>query len=263
MTENRTELVCPKCTEKLIEHEKTYTCKNRHSYDKARSGYIHISGKQKTSGDSKEMIDARTRFLETGAYGFLKEEILKIIQNIQPETLVDIGCGQGYYTKDMAQYAQRSYGIDLSKSAIDYAAKHDKKTLYMVGSIYHLPFEKDSIDMIVSIFTPIPEKEILRVLKPGGYFLTVIPGVMHHKELKEILYEKVRLNDEPNTQMEGFELKEYFPIEEKKQVDDLVSLLHMTPYLFKTPKEGIEKLESMKEGKAITFQFVLRLFQKP
>ena len=57
-------LICPKCRKPLILKDRSFCCEDRHSYDLAKSGYVNlVLGNTKTSGDSKEMVKARSEFL--------------------------------------------------------------------------------------------------------------------------------------------------------------------------------------------------------
>ena len=61
-----TYFLCPVCGEKLTEHEKGALCPNRHSFDKAKSGYINLLPNNLPAGnhgDNKLMIKARHDFL--------------------------------------------------------------------------------------------------------------------------------------------------------------------------------------------------------
>lgn len=261
-----TELICPVCGHPLSEKKdgkrKSFFCDSGHQFDAARSGYVNLSMKQKTSGDNKEMVLARTRFLEEGYYSFLKEAILEKLGKAHPGLLIDLGCGEGWYTRDFSLKSGSCYGIDLSKEAVDHAAKTDKKTQYIVGTIYRLPFEDSSADVITSVFTPIPEAEIYRVLKPGGLFISASPGKMHHYELKEVLYDRVRLNDEPET-LHRLNLLEREEIERKMHVENPQALLDMTPYRYRAPKEGLQRMENLKDGLDVQFDFLVSTWQKP
>lgn len=252
---------CPICHEPLQREGKSYQCKNKHTFDIAKSGYVNLSRKQKASGDNKLMVQARSEFLESGYYAFLKDELTKQIASLRPENYLDLGCGQGYYTKDLSQYAKHAYGIDLSVPAITHASKHDPHTQYIVGSIYSLPFADQSMDVLTSIFTPIPCQEAARVLKSSGRLITVTPGKMHHVELKQQLYTEVRYNP-PMKPLAEFELVNQQEIEQVHLVQDVMALLKMTPYFYKTPKEAIEKLQANQQGLAITFQFVISTWRK-
>lgn len=59
------DLLCPVCGETLVREERVWHCKNRHSFDVARSGYVNLlppSASGKRHGDDKRMVAARTAF---------------------------------------------------------------------------------------------------------------------------------------------------------------------------------------------------------
>ena len=252
-------MICPICRKKLIKVDRSLRCSNNHCFDIAKQGYVNLSRKQKNSGDNKEMVHARTMFLEKNYYDFMRQEIVRLVKEKNPDVLLDIGCGQGYYTKMMQ--AKEKFGMDLSKEAVAYAAKHDKKSRYIVGSIYEIPFEDECVDVVTSIFTPIPEKEVLRVLQKNGIFIVVGPGPKHCWELKQQLYSNVYENPKAETQMDGFVLLDQFEISQTKCVTNVWSLFEMTPYRFKSPKEGMERIEHL-DQLDVTFDFVISVWGK-
>ncbi|MDO4466514.1 MAG: methyltransferase domain-containing protein [Bacillota bacterium] len=253
---------CPKCNEKLEKVNRSFVCKNHHSYDLAKSGYVNLSLKQKKQkGDNKLMVDARTQFLEKNYYDFMRQFVKnKIIEN-QVNVLVDAGCGQGYYTKEFAQYVNQSYAFDLSKEAVNYASKQDKKTQYFVASLFDMPFFQESIDCLTTIFTPIALEEMHRVLRKNGLLIVVGPGENHLVDLKAQMYEKVRLNDSPIELLEGFEMVSRDKIAKVENVKDVWALLEMTPYRYNSPRAGLEKVQSLEELD-VTFEFYVTVWRK-
>lgn len=254
-------LVCPICYMPLERKEHTWECSHHHSFDIAKQGYVNLSLKQKKhQGDNKEMVKARTAFLEQGHYAFLKDQLVKIIRSYHLETIVDTGCGQGYYTSAFSSVSQ-VWGIDLSKDAIQYAAKKDKLGHYLVASIFSMPFESNCCDGVLSIFVPYASAEIQRILKPQGIWITVGPGPHHCWELKKMLYEHVNENPMPESERQGFLHEEQKIITSKQWVDDVWHLLEMTPYRYKSPKEGLERVKAC-AGKEITFEFVIDIWRR-
>ena len=91
-------LICPKCSYPLIRNEKTCRCENNHCYDFAKEGYINLLLKESVShGDDANMVKARTSFLHTDSYAFLKDKLCELIKGENGKVLVDLGCGEGYY----------------------------------------------------------------------------------------------------------------------------------------------------------------------
>lgn len=254
-------LKCPVCSASLEKNAAQFICKNGHSFDIARSGYVNLAHKHKPAGDNKEMVKARTAFLEQGAYSFLRTALAQRIQSLHPKVLLDVGCGQGWYTGVLAQYADVCIGVDLSKEALLYASRHDKKSQYMLASIFDLPLEKDSVDVAVSIFTPIPDQELLRVLKPGGYFIAVSPGPRHLWELKSLLYETVYENPAYQRHLSGFREVSSEILQDSSVVANPWDLFEMTPYRYKSPKAGMDAVAAAR-NLPVTFEFVVSVYQK-
>lgn len=253
-------LICPICGKPLKKENKTAHCANNHAFDFAKQGYLNLLIKQSVDhGDNKEMVQARTDFLNSGGYSFLREELVKITDVYNPGVLCDLGCGEGYYTS--ALHAQEKYGFDMSKDALKHASKNDPTTQYAVASIFHLPLEDDSCDMAVTCFAPFAKDEIERVLKKGGKFVFVSPGPKHLFQMKELIYETPYDNEIKPLDTNMKKEKEYvisntFHCEK----NDLISLFKMTPYYHRTKSDDIAKI-NQQNGMDITAEFVIRVYQ--
>lgn len=255
-------LKCPVCHEELKLENKSYVCKNHHCFDVAKQGYVNLSRKQKKDkGDNSLMVQARTAFLEKNYYDFMRQYVKNQVQNLSIHELLDTGCGQGYYTQEFSKVVDKMMAMDLSKSAIQYASGHDKTSQYFIGSIFDIPLFDESVDGVVSIFVPNAKNEIHRILKLNGYWIQVGPGPSHCWELKEVLYERVRENPKADTEMDGFKCIQQECISQKKEVDDVNSLLEMTPYLYKSPKEGLKRVKEL-DSLEVTFEFVVSVWKK-
>ena len=79
-----------------------------------------------------------------------------------------------------------------------------------------------SIDFVTSIFVPLGQDEIYRILKENGYWIVVGPGPKHCFELKEVLYDTPYENEMPEI-LEQYELVNQEIIQEIKMVDDFVN----------------------------------------
>lgn len=96
-----TYFLCPVCGEKLTELEKGAVCPNRHSFDKAKSGYINLLPNNLPAGnhgDNKLMIKARHDFLEKGYYLPLRNSLCEVLRKITDKSsvIIDAGCGEGW-----------------------------------------------------------------------------------------------------------------------------------------------------------------------
>ncbi len=251
-------LICPICHEKLIKENRTYHCVNQHSFDCAKQGYVNLSRKQtKNHGDNALMVKARSEFLKKDYYDFMRRFVET---KLSGNSFVDAGCGQGYYTSVFGKHFVESYGIDLSKDAILYASRQDKHTQYVVDSLFSMPFEDESIDCVTSVFVPLGQNEIFRILKPSGTWIVVGPGPRHVWELKEILYETPYENKMPKL-IDGYKAISQDIISQKSMVEDVWSLLEMTPYRYKTSYDALERVKQL-ERLEVTFEFVVTVYGK-
>lgn len=245
-----------------MKEEKCYRCRNGHSFDIARQGYVNLNLKQrKDSGDNALMIHARSEFLEKGYYQFLRDRITELLQLHGIQTLLDAGCGQGYYTRAFAQVVDQCYGVDLSKCAIQYAASHDKNGQYFVSSLFSCPFRDGSFDGVTSIFVPEAKDEIHRLLKKDGLWIEVGPGAKHLWHLKEELYEVPYENKVERENKEGFLCILEEEIHCEHRVHSWWDLLEMTPYRYKTKKESLERIKQIQD-REVRFDFVIRVWKK-
>lgn len=245
--------ICPVCNGTLNESNRSLICSDGHCYDIAKSGYVNLLMSQKNSsrnhGDDKEMIKARRSFLEKDYYLPLKENLCETVKLFSTANAVvlDCGCGEGYYTKGIAESLAANstvLGIDISKDAVTYAAKHCPDAHFAVASSYKLPLANNSCDIIISVFAPYSASEVKRILKPKGVFIEVSPMPMHLMELKNAVYEKAYENEVPPV-ADGLNLIKQIEIRGEISLfdnNDIVNLFQMTPYSHKTSPKDKEKL---------------------
>ena len=74
---------CPLCGLPLARREKSYTCPNRHSFDRSAAGYVHLLPANKkhsrSPGDDKDMVAARSAFLDKGWYAPLRNALCQAV----------------------------------------------------------------------------------------------------------------------------------------------------------------------------------------
>lgn len=258
-------LICPKCNQNLNKKEKMWCCENHHTYDIAKRGYVHLAMNQKkNTGDDKEMVKARTRFLSHGYYEILRNELKRITDVYNPHTIIDAGCGEGYYTNYLKNEQNEIIGFDLSKHAVDEACKARKQVQYVVASIFHLPLADKCCDMVLSVFAPFDIQEFYRVLKSNGLFIKVGPAPRHLMGLKKILYDKPYENPNEVMEYEGFILEDTILLEDVisiQDVNDIQALFHMTPYYWKTSRNAAEKLKNI-TGLETEIQFQIEIYRR-
>ncbi len=262
-------LICPHCSEKLNKTVKAFVCKNGHSFDIAAQGYCNllVSGKDgKFIGDSSDMVAARRSFLNTGCYEPLQRELCRMIKSLAPAGIVDCGCGEGYYTHAIASSLPDAeiIGIDISKSACKYASSRDKLTQYITASAFHAPIASRSADLVLSVFAPTAPEEYARILSPDGHLVLVVPGAKHLWELKQVIYENPYINQEDKHTVNGFRLENTTRVEYTAEIqshEHISALFSMTPYVHRTPKDGLARLNALHEIKT-TLSFLILTFKK-
>lgn len=278
---------CPVCNNKLELVEKSFICDQKHTYDISKEGYVNLllanQKNSKNPGDSKEMADGRQYFLDKGYYDLLSDEINKIVVNLMAKVddvahshfnILDVGCGTGFYSGKLREalnntpfeHPAKLWGIDISKPALQKAAKKYSRIQFSVGSNFHLPYFDSSVDFIFSIFSPFDSKELFRVLKPGGHILLIRPGSNHLKELVALIYDEFQLQGTPldlSAANDVF-LIDTFHVNYKIDIrnnEDIINLVNMTPYHWHLNAEKKALLASTPEL-TTTVDFQLSLFQK-
>ena len=267
---------CPICRAALDRQDNRYLCPSGHSFDRAAAGYVHLlpanKMHSKDPGDDKGMATARRDFLSKDYYRPLRDALCTLADQYTGDSpsILDAGCGEGYYTAGIYQSlcaagkSPRMAGIDISKFILRTAAKREKAIEFAVASSYRLPLGDKSVDLLVNCFSPLALEEFLRVLKPGGAFLYVVPAADHLWELKQVLYENPYPNEEKETPYEGFTYEEIVPVEATITLDnqtDIHNLFQMTPYYWKTPKSGSDRLAAL-DSLTTRIAFLIHVFKK-
>lgn len=267
---------CPVCGAELRRKERAYACSAGHSFDIAKEGYTYLLPPNRkhsaAPGDDRQMAQARRAFLSRGYYAPLlgtlcRETLARCGEN---DAILDAGCGEGYYTAGIFQAlrdagkAPRMAGTDISKFILRSAAKRERGVEFAVASSYRLPLADGAADLLLDCFSPLALEEFCRVLRPGGAFLYVVPGAYHLWELKEVLYDRPYPNEEKETPYEGFAYEEIVPVDARVTLSDqtdIQNLFRMTPYYWKTPRSGGERLAKL-ESLEVTVSFRIHIFQK-
>ncbi|CAB4362850.1 unannotated protein [freshwater metagenome] len=186
-------LACPHCSRALDLTDAGATCANGHSFDRGRGGYLHllVGGRLSptvTSGDTPDALAARRRFLTAGHYAPIARALAEAV-GIPPGPVLDVGCGEGWYlaqlSHEQAAPGER-FGLDVSKAAVQMAARAHPDTQYVVGTAYRLPVLDHSVGAVISVFAPHPFDEFARVLRPGGRWVTATPGPRHLQEMRPV-----------------------------------------------------------------------------
>ena len=176
-----------------------------HGYeDRDRDGPIYVRGLMAAKGSKVYAILPYTHIDLAASKGARFPEFRpvstrnRIWPEILPEigggTILDVGCGFGRLTLDVAEQNRGSqvFGIDLydpltSQAEMNADALGIRNVDFRTASVYDLPFEEGSFEMVYSFFMlhhleDIPKGlfEIRRVLASGGRYLAVEPLGHHH-----------------------------------------------------------------------------------
>ena len=109
--------------------------------------------------------------------------LLEAMRELAPwagRTLVDLGCGSGYWLAGYADEAGTVIGVEPDPALLALAAARDRRVQVLPGSAEHIPLDDASVDVVHARFAyfwpPDCEAglaEARRVLKPGGALVVV------------------------------------------------------------------------------------------
>ena len=282
-------LKCPLCGGDLETDGKSLICTGRarrHLYDFAATGYVNLlppgKGKNARTGDDKQMISARARFLDKGYYSFFSEKIGKVISAFAKDgskagiVLADCACGEGYHTcnilKTIAENGVTPHAVafDASKHGASYGSRRASRipgtdAFFAAANIFDLPLKDGCADFATSIFAPVAWDEMRRILKGDGVLIVASSGERHLYELRELLYDEPREASGEVKHPSFFEeagcetVSRHVRVEGNGTVKDL---FFMTPFCYRTSREDFEKLSSV-DALDVTVEVKLTYFRKP
>ena len=97
-------------------------------------------------------------------------------------TILELGCGPGDVSNQLAKFADRVVGIDFSEKMINVAKSRFADIEFQTADAEQQPFSDNSFDVVVSNYTAHhfarPQQvfeEAKRVLKPNGRVVVVMP----------------------------------------------------------------------------------------
>lgn len=259
-------LRCPVCGETMQIVANTIRCNRGHSFDIAKEGYVNLLRSNKNGdqiGDDKISARCRRDFLNKGYYQPLREYLQKLFSE-RSGTVLDICCGEGYYTSGLSENScLQVYGFDISREMVRLAAKRGGAACF-VANLASIPVADASFDYAVHLFAPFQEAEFLRILKDGGRLYTVVPGSHHLYGLKKLLYETPYLNDEKLPETNFLKLQSKTKISADillPSAEDIDAVFRMTPYYFHTSIQDKEKLNQVEQLKT-KIEFVVGEYVK-
>jgi 23S rRNA (guanine745-N1)-methyltransferase len=242
----------------------------------AKEGYVNLllahKRNSKMPGDNKEMVMARREFLGQGHYKPLVQTLAKQISEhsrLSSLSLFDAGCGEGYYLhtliselKDIEVNARVS-GVDISKPAVQKAAKLVEQGDFAVASTFDIPLNDASQDAVIQIFAPSSDSEIHRILKDQGIWLIASPAESHLFELKQMVYDAPEQHKADSSIPDGFTLTTTERVTFTMNLttpETRQALLLMTPFYWQISEQKKDALLASLEQ--VTADFYLRVLRK-
>ena len=248
-----TAFACPICQENLTLVESSLKCKNRHSFDLAKFGYVNLAPQIKQSANyDKENFQNRQQILEAGFYQAILEAVSDLLASSETSTTVlDIGCGEGFYSRKLQEshYDKTFYAFDISKDSVQIAAKSEANWAvnWFVGDLARLPIKDASMDILLDIFSPANYGEFRRVLSKDGILINVIPTKNHLKEIRQKVQDQLTNKDYSNQDIKNHFQNNFTILSSKTAsltkpitAEQLQALLSMTPLLFHVNQSKID-----------------------
>lgn len=109
--------------------------------------------------------------------------LISLAKPLKAKTILDAGCGEGFSMNKLSVngIGEKIEGIEYSKDALNFGKKLFPYLTFTQGSIYELPYENNSFDLVIctEVLEHLEEptralKEILRVSKE--YLIISVPN---------------------------------------------------------------------------------------
>ncbi|MFZ4547900.1 MAG: class I SAM-dependent methyltransferase [Bacteroidales bacterium] len=138
-----------------------------------------------------------------------QRRVKMLTAGIKPnDQILELGCGTGYFTKEIVSTGAFVTAIDISPELLNIAKKEITATnvSFLLDNAYDLSFKENSFDKILgsSVLHHLEIRkaicEMFRVLKPGGRILFTEPNMMNPQIAmqKNIPSLKRKLGDSPD-----------------------------------------------------------------
>ena len=124
------------------------------------------------------------------------------------DRVLELGCGTGYFTKELAKLKIQITAIDISPELLDHARQEvtSGNVTFETQNAYQMGYKDNLFDAVVgsSVLHHLEIQkavyEIYRVLRPGGYIAFTEPNMMNPQIAlqKNIPWLKRRLGDSPD-----------------------------------------------------------------
>lgn len=147
--------------------------------------------------DNQANVYDETNTILYSKYGKIScMDIFDYLSSKKYEKLLDVGCGTAYLIEMLSKvHDAKHIGLDLSSEMIKVSnSKKIDNAEFIVGRSDELPFDDNTFDVVTcsQSFHHYPDtdkamKEVLRVLKPGGFYILSDTGVGFFKMLGVVI----------------------------------------------------------------------------
>lgn len=258
---NQEVYACPICgTRMKMTKSGRFICKKEHTFDVSKKGYINLINETKKTNYDKELFTSRKEILNQGFYEPVADAIKSIVeefgrsQKLESMNLLDVGCGEGYYSHYLRQMDNLNiFAFDISKEAIALATDYQAEINWSIADLSNLPFKERSMDILLDVLTPANYKEFKRVVKNQGLLIKVIPGDDYLKEVRELVSDQLKSKSYSNKDTVDY-TEDHLRILGKRKLcyqmsvsrEQASAFVKMTPMTTQVEVEGLQ-LEKMKE----------------
>ena len=268
-------IICPVCREPLALQERMIACGNGHPFNIAKEGYANLllshQRKSRNPGDDPEMVMARRRFFDSGAFDPLTETAARLtLMNNDGIHVLDSGCGEGHLLGTLSEQKNGFFcGIDISKKAVQMASRRWKKASWLVANgMRDIPLADHSMDVILSILAPRNNSEFSRILKPDGALIIGVPGRNHLSELRaQLQFSSGDFKDKADeavakctpefTESDRLDIRDEVTLN-REQISDLIQ---MTPIFWRSGNEAKAAVAQLPEL-TVTICFTLLIMNR-
>lgn len=110
----------------------------------------------------------------------VERSVLSLFADMVHGPVLDVGCGTGLATSELARLGVEVSGLDLSPGMLEVARRRLPEVTFEVGSMLALPYADSAFGGVVAWYStihvpdadlPTALAELARVLRPGGHLL--------------------------------------------------------------------------------------------